>query len=332
MYLNNFICLLTWTQIVERTLLERKKMLEAKIKVSQINAKSFGGVVQEYSKLKRKLKVAEATYQVLIERVKSESIMSGYNPEAAEIYEYAIAPLTPTEPKLTRLLVFAFILGLIIGLGVVILITANRKTFYTKEALFFATRPNYLAKSKPLSVYRKSDLKTLNKRKYKTSSVSRDLKLEIYKQNSKQIIITSSDPKFHSNELARILAHTMQLEDTKVAIIDFSTKNKKVYDDKKISSYFVIEENEYISILTPDYNGDILDHVSKRDFIENIQTLNPYFDYVFLCADNSNVFTLLRAVQKINPFHITLARLKYSRFETLSKMSHILPIKGLLYG
>ena len=65
---------------VFNTLTERKSRLQSKINASQINAERSGLALEAYAKLEREGKVAEATYTVLIEQVKAQSMVAGYRP------------------------------------------------------------------------------------------------------------------------------------------------------------------------------------------------------------------------------------------------------------
>ena len=47
--------------------------------------------LETYAKLEREAKIAEATYTVLIEQVKAQSMIAGFRPDNTEVYEYASA-------------------------------------------------------------------------------------------------------------------------------------------------------------------------------------------------------------------------------------------------
>ena len=68
------------------TLTERKKRLQSQINASQIDAERSGLALETYAKLEREAKVAEATYTVMIEQVKAQSMASGYRPDKTEVY------------------------------------------------------------------------------------------------------------------------------------------------------------------------------------------------------------------------------------------------------
>mgnify|MGYP000371138293 CR=1 FL=1 len=59
--------------------------------------------------------IAEATYTVLIEQVKAQSMIAGYQPNRSQIFEYAAPPLKESTPNLKHSLIIGLILGLFFG-------------------------------------------------------------------------------------------------------------------------------------------------------------------------------------------------------------------------
>ena len=49
-------------------------------------------LVEELAKLTREAKIAEATYTVLIEQVKAQSLVAGFKPDTFKIYELPTPP------------------------------------------------------------------------------------------------------------------------------------------------------------------------------------------------------------------------------------------------
>ena len=126
----------------------------------------------------------------------------------------------------------------------------------------------------------------------------------------------------------------MKSDTMKIAVIDFSSSAKKLdFDDEMLTvESFVISENAgLISVLRPDGDLTAMELLIQRGFCKNIQSLNSTFDLVFLCADNGDAITLLRALEGQKTFHITLARTKKTKSTTLTQMRSLLPIQGLLH-
>ena len=168
----------------------------------------------------------------------------------------------------------------------------------------------------------------------KPHPILRDLAVEIYKNGSNQVVVTSSRSRLTGNETARALASCMQSETIKVAIINFSSTAKKPNNDHEklsIGSFVVTECVGGVSILKPDGNLNAMELLAQKSFRENIQLLNSTFDLVFLSADNDDAMSLLNALEGLKAFHITLARTNKTKTVTMTQMRSRFPIQGLIH-
>ena len=317
------------------TLSERKSRLQSKINATQIDAERSSLAVETYAKLKRESKVSEATYTVLIEQVKAQSMAAGYRPNNAEIYEYAYPSISPSAPKRSLVLALGAILGLSFGAALSYILALRRGVYYSKYSLVTAAQARHTASVRALLPLRNKNLNDVNKMLVKKSrSILRDLAVEIHKSAAAQIVVTSSRSKLNSNDMARALASYMQSDTTSVAVIDFSSMAKKLnIDDEKLSvgSFFVDDSLGNISVLRPDGDLAAMEMLSHKDFLGKTQSLNSSFDLVFLCADNSDAISLLSALEGQKIFHINIARTKKTKSATLMHMRSLLPIQGLIY-
>jgi hypothetical protein len=126
----------------------------------------------------------------------------------------------------------------------------------------------------------------------------------------------------------------MQSDTVNVAVVDFSSRAKKLdvdHDLPSVGSFVIAENAGHVSILTPGSNITAMELLSERDFFNNIKSLNSTFDLVFLSANDGDAISLLRALEGQKTFHITLARTKKTKSATLAQMRSLLPVQGLLY-
>ena len=84
---------------VSATLRDRIKRLDVDIANLEENAQIYATSAEDLAKYKRDAKIAEATYTVLIEQVKSQTLAAGFQPETFKVFEYATPPLAPSSPK-----------------------------------------------------------------------------------------------------------------------------------------------------------------------------------------------------------------------------------------
>ncbi|MDA9781144.1 Wzz/FepE/Etk N-terminal domain-containing protein [Amylibacter sp.] len=321
--------------VVLDTLSERKNRLQSKINASQKEAARSSLALEAYAKLEREAKVAEATYTVLIEQVKAQSMVAGYRPDKTEIYEYASASINPSAPKRSLILAVGAVLGLFVGTVLSLLIALSRGVYYSKRSLKNGAQARFLARVKTLMPLRNKSLNDIDRILVKKPrSIVRDLAMGIHKSTTTQVVVTSSRAKLTSFVAAQAIACYMQSETMKIAIINFSSSTKKLTLDKdelSVGSFVVVESTSHISVLRPDSDLLAIELLGQKDFWESIQSLSSTFNLVFLCADNDNAISLLSALEGRKLFHITLVRTKNTKSAILMRMRSLLPIQGLLY-
>ncbi|MDB4191093.1 Wzz/FepE/Etk N-terminal domain-containing protein [Amylibacter sp.] len=317
------------------TLTERKSRLQSQINASQINAERSSLALETFAKLEREAQIAEATHTVLIEQVKAQSMVAGFRPDKTEVYEYASASINPSAPNRSLILAVGAFLGLFVGAALSLIMAFRRDVYFTKNSLKIGAQARIMASLKTLLPLRNKILNDVNTILIKKPRpILRDMAVEIHKSAATQVVVTSSRAKMKGNSVAQVLASYMQSESTKIAVIDFSLRSKKLdIDGERLSvgSFVVAESANHISILRPDGDLAAMDLLNHRDFWEKIQSLNSTFDLVFLSADNDDAISLLGALEGQKMFHITVARTKKTKSATLLQMRSLLPIQGLLY-
>jgi uncharacterized protein involved in exopolysaccharide biosynthesis len=337
---NEIISSWSWPEIssvdaVFDTLTERKNRLQSQINASQIDAERSGLALETYAKLEREAKVAEATYTVMIEQVKAQSMVSGYRPDRTVVYEYAYPSISPSAPKHILILALGSVLGLFLGATLSLALALRRGVYYSKGSLIAQAQAQITASVRTLLPLRNKNLNDLNTVIIKKPrSVLRDMAVGIHKSDAKQVVVTASRAKLTGNDVARALASYIQSDTIKVAVIDFSSIVKKLdidHNELSVGSFVVAENVGHVSILRPGGNLMAMELLGQRSFCNNIKSLNSTFDLVFLSAENNDAISLLRALEGQKTFHITLARTKKTKSATLAQMRSLLPIQGLLY-
>lgn len=317
------------------TLSERKNILQSKINTSQINANRSGLALDTYAKLEREAKIAEATYTVLIEQVKAQSMIAGFQPDNTEIYEYASAPIYSSSPKYNQVLPLGAIIGLFLGIALSLVLALYRGVYYSRKSLKSGAQSSLSFSVRTLLSLRNKSLNDISTMLIKKPRpVLRDMAAEIHKSCANQIVVTSLQSKLLGNDVARVLASYMQSGTMKIAVINFSSKSKQLNIDHErlsVGSFVVSEHAGHVSVLEPDGDLAAMELLGQKDFWVSIQSLNPTFDLVFLSADNLDAMSLLTALKGHKTFHITLARTKKTKSATLIEMRSRLPIQGLLY-
>ena len=304
---NEIISAWTWpdeniVSIVLQTLNDRGVRLVSDVDTARINAEKLAKSVEEYTELTRQKKIAEASYTVMMEQVKSNSILAGYSNNNSEIYEYASIPITASAPRRLYILAIASIIGCFLGLILSFGISMRRDIFYSNTAQISAQKALFRKKSKNLSVSSKKSLDELKKIiKVKNIYALRDLKIEINKSGNKVIVISGLDAKIKSSNLSRILGIEMQQEYQKIAHIDFS--NNAVYDRKdvdieqsKVDKFITIDKYENFSSILLSSSEGPLDFISKSTQKNLVEDLFSEFDLVIMSAEKQDTLSLARFI------------------------------------
>jgi uncharacterized protein involved in exopolysaccharide biosynthesis len=322
-------------EAVYSTLSERKKRLETEINSSKIKAERSGEALEVYAKLKREATVAEATYTVLIEQVKAQSLFAGYRPEKSEIFDYAFPPISPSSPNKLLLIIIGSIFGIFIGSGLSLLWNNIRGVCNSRNILKKISEAKIVENSRKLKYLRKKSLNSINVvLKKNAHPILRNIAMEIHKNKLPFIVITSFRSKFKSNDIGQILACYMQSKQTKIAIINFSQSEqnlKKSIPDNTIEPFEIFEENEHISLLTTGKDTKILDVLAQKGINTITSKLRKSFDLIFLCADNIDTTLLLSSLEEEKAFHIALARIKQTKLDILKRTTKLIPIEVLLH-
>lgn len=317
------------------TLSERKNRLQSQINILEIDAEQSSQLLETYVKLKREAVASEASYTVLIEQVKAQSMVAGFKAYENEIYEYASASINPSSPNRKLILTIGAISGLFLGAALSLIFARNRGVYYSKNSLNIESQAQITASIRSLLPLRNKNLDEVNKiLKKKPRSILRNIAVKIQKNAATQVVLTSSHAKLTSNDIAQALASYMQSNTMKVGVINFSSQPKKLNIDDDalaVGSFIVTKSIEHISVLTTGKNLTTMEFLIRRDFWKDIQSLNSTFDLVFLCADNSDAISLLTALEGQKIFHIMLARTKKTKSANLLHMRSLLPIQGLLH-
>jgi uncharacterized protein involved in exopolysaccharide biosynthesis len=317
------------------TLYERKKRLQSEIDTSLKYAEQSGKALEVYGKLKRNEKIAEATYKVLIEQVKSQSMTAGFIPDNTVIFEYAYPTIYPSAPRKSLYLMIGLIVGFLFGFVIIMLITLKNRVYHSRDAMQADVRAQFVANINPLLNYNKKKLSVskniINK---KAQLILRRLIVDIHRSSCKFVIISSANTKFKSNDLAHLISRYLIDSKINIAVIDFSSDGMKPSVDKetdKFGDYQICNVNKNINFLKPTNHSMPIDFLNQANFSEELQSLNKSFDLIFVCGDDNDSISLARAVNFKEVFHILLARTKYSKRQLLLEIKKSKPIQGLMY-
>ena len=117
------------------TLEDRLARLTRSLEELRAEAEAYAEATEILAGLEREAKVAEATYNVLIEQVKAQALMAGYEGETAIVYQSAVPAAEPSAPKKSLIVALGGVLGIFAGSALALLFAMRRGVYHTAASL-----------------------------------------------------------------------------------------------------------------------------------------------------------------------------------------------------
>ena len=320
----------TWPDIeaidaVRTTLRDRIKRLDVEITNIEENATIYATSAEDLARYKRDAKIAEATYTVLIEQVKSQSLAAGYRPETFKVFQYATPPLSPSSPKRTLILAMGAVFGMFIGCVISLMNGVRRGVYYTRSALLGDADSNLISNSKALKKISRKSFSQVTSLISKMRIVELD-KAALKLANKKIVYIVSYGGKTSSSNAVKVLALKSAQSGRNVVVCDTTGQSEKEIEDKATqnsSDLPTISIGKNISVLTG-VNENLF--FTSKNFSPTIKDLTDHFDQVFLCTSKSNAQLGLMALLNFTPGLVVIARLRRTKKSDIKKIKAIQPI------
>ena len=174
-------------------LTERVARSESRLAELNREAERYATSSEQLMILKRDAAVAEATYQVLIEQVKAQSLASGFEGETVRIYQFATPPIKASAPKKTLIAALGVVLGGFLGSALALVHAMRSGKFFTKSAITQAIDAKL-----DVSLSRLLKVKSLRKQKFEAAMLNLssevgfvDLMIEANKQSVRPVLIAA---------------------------------------------------------------------------------------------------------------------------------------------
>lgn len=315
---------------VSATLNDRIQRLDVDISNIEENAQIYATSAEDLAKYKRAAKIAEATYTVLIEQVKSQSLAAGFQPETFKVFEYATPPLSPSSPKRNLVLALGAVLGLFIGFALALMNSRRRGVYYTRSALLSNANADLTLRSKPIKrLSRKSipDIATQISKRQITILNEADLKLA-----SKNIIfVMNSGGQLNASNATRLLAIQSAQSGRNVILCDTTGQSEKEIKEKNTAddSAFPIQKiNDNLSVIIGTSGSSFF---TSKTFNSTIQDLAGRFDQVFICTSTINAQLGLMALLELAPGLVMISGLRKTKKSDIKNIKSRQPIDVLFH-
>jgi len=330
----------TWPDIesissVLITLEDRKKRLHSDLKLAQENTRLYAEKNAKYIKLKREASVAEATYTVMIEQVKANSLLVGMQENNNEIYEYATVPINASIPRRSRIVLIGLVIGFFAGVTCAILLGNLRGVYFSRERLLLDNDLNNGYRYNRLIKYRKktySKLMLLTNKK--ALNILDSVKIDINIKNKKYVLISGLNAKIKAKDFSRLLCISMLLNGQKIAYIDFSNSPKKDNKDsiyEKNKNFILLDEINNLKVLSPRSFNSATNFFTSKDSNEILNNLSLDFDRIIVSVENVETIPTARFFSLKDVYHIALVKKKITKRIHMEELSSILQIGALFH-
>lgn len=318
---------------VSATLKDRIKRLDVEIENIENNAKIYASSAEDLAKLTREAKIAEATYTVLIEQVKSQTLTAGFKPDTFKVFAYAAVPLRPSSPNGFIILALGTVLGLFIGCSIALLNSMRRGVYYTKSLLIEDSSPATILYSKPLLRISRLGLSGILSQISEKRLIELDEAL-IKLARQKLIYVINSGGRPTADGITRLLAAKSAISGRKVMLCDTSGLSS---DE---NSKLTLKTLSGMSFTSTDGGPDVLQEFdinkgvsffTSSDFTNNMEKLIQSYDQIFVCCRTKEAVAGLLALKPFNPSVILLARLRKTRKNEVQNIKSIKEIGILMH-
>ena len=317
-------------EIVSETLSDRISRLDVDIANIENSAMSYAASAEGQEKLFRDAKIAEATFTVLTEQVKSQTLVAGYKPETFTVFAYATPPLTPSSPKRNLIIALSAVLGIFVG-SILSLINAMRRgVFYTRNSIFSAAQAVITLKTNSLkSLAKLPELKLLNTLERRQINILDEAQVNLA---DKQIVyVSNSGGRLCASQLGRLLAFQSFRSGRNVLLfkLDLQSEKKTTENPEKNIANFTITNSKLGFDQVQNCEGSTL--FTSVNFGVQMKALLKAYDQVFICSDDEKSNAGLMAVKSFNPTLVLLTRLRKTKKANMQKIKSIHPVSILFH-
>ena len=317
-------------QQVSDTLKDRSKRLDVEIADNEENAKLYASSAEELAKLTRDAKIAEATFTVLTEQVKSQSLIAGFKPDTFKVFSYASPPLSPSSPKRKLILALGAVIGIFVGSAISLTNALRRGVYYTRRSIIADTQ----------------SMMALNSNKFKriarlkSSSLSSALsnreinelgEAEVSLSDKHLVYFVDLEGRPTAAQAARLLATQNSKSGKNIVFCDVSNQSNKEIEGHPtivISDITVSKADGGFDILTECGGSSFF---TSKNFKSTVESMLSSYDQVYISSDSQKSMAGLIALKPFDPSLVLLSRLRKTTKVNIRKIVSAHPVSILFH-
>ena len=315
---------------VRETLSDRISRLDVDIGNIEESAISYAASAEDQAKLLRDAKIAEATFTVLTEQVKSQTLVAGFKPETFTVFAYATRPIYPSSPNRNLILALGAVLGVFVGSALSLIIGMRRDFFYTRSLLLSEVRATVSFKTNSLKrLARIPKSKLLSALEHRQVAVLDEAQVNV--ADKPIVYVTNSGGKPSASQLGRLMATQSFRSGRNILLFDLGLKSSKTGDENSIKdvSGISINASDETFDQVQDFGGSAF--FTSAKFGNQMKALMKAYDQIFICSDDESSNAGLMAVRPFDPAFVLLTRLRKTKKTNIHKIKSIHPVSILFH-
>lgn len=332
----------TWPSIgtvlqVEASVRERLASLDREIMKLSDDALRYASSAEQLAQLTRNLKIAEAAYTVLIEQVKTQSLVAGFQPDSSKIIALADVPISATEPKKSLIVALGLVLGLLGSAALALVLNLRRGVYFSLSNLLGALGADSAHRLGKLRHLREKDIISVQKELAKFPiNWARQTVLELEVQESaRPVFLCDLSLNKRGGVLGRIIAATAGNLGRTAAFIDLSRvtlKSDQLLGLESENELVRVGEGEGCSEYAYICQGRNLDMLYSKKFKTIVAGLFEKHDIVIFSVNDDDMETVQASsgVDELNVIaSVKPGKTKHTSLQNLLKRSKV---GVVLYG
>ena len=293
------------------TLADRMARIERSIADLRKEAELYATSTEKLATLQREATVAQATYNVLIEQVKAQSLITGYQGEVALFYQSATTPDLATSPKKKLIGALGIVIGAILGAMIAIISSIRSGKIYTLTSIFEASGATLRLKTTSLSKLTPNDLASMAKRLPSLSDVSlNELHIAQAMSQSKVVAFCATGHTISPMAAALWMALLHKMSGKSVAVLCFGEKPPSLGAavTGTLNDTADLFKFEGVDILMPKSDMMIARMITSQDLHELLAEQDRRYDLVIVAATFDQTLNVVRSFARHSPFLVLLAK------------------------
>ncbi len=310
---------------VAATLEDRRTRIEQERNRLEKEATAYANAAEQQAKLQREADVAKASYTVLLQQVKSQSLQAGYEGKTARVFERAATPIIASKPNRKLIIALAAVLGMLSGSTIALVLSLRKGAFFSRRTM--------LSEVQAMTVISATRLKKLNG-KSMTDIRTRlatvrdrtltEVSVALGRQASGPAIVLGGNARCTARTAALATAVTVAGSGQSVAVVDLSYIGSAPAGGETTPGHWAeIQSDDGVVELAFTTGRENIDLLASPKFNEAVAEITNKYDQVIFSAEPALAEMAAAGLTTLAPTAILVARLKRTPKALIQKLRHL---------